>query len=160
MDLKSIILPSNKKFGFFFSAVFFISSSYFFYIDKQLMSLVLISMSFIFFFITVLKDSWLLPLNRLWMRLGVLLGMIVSPIVLAIIFFIIFTPLAVFMRIFKRDELRLEPYNKFSTWKLREDECIDADSFSRQFWARRHTWNYLKSFFSFCKTEKNYGSHQ
>ena len=133
MDLKSIALPSNRRFGFFFTAVFFTSASYFFYIDKQLMSLVLTFISSVFFFITVLKDSLLHPLNRLWMRLGVLLGMIVSPIILAIMFYIIFSPLAVFMRIFKRDELRLQPYNKLSTWKLRKDEFIDADSFSRQF---------------------------
>ena len=42
----------------------------------------LVAAALIFFVITVVKEDLLLPLNKLWMRFGLLLGMIVSPIVL------------------------------------------------------------------------------
>lgn len=126
-------LPSNKKFGFFFTAIFFISAIYFFYQGKEAVYLFLGFIGFIFFLITIIKDSLLLSLNKLWMRFGVILGMIVSPIVLAILFFIIFTPIAIGMRIFRRDELRLRSRNTESYWKLRDQVNLAATSFKQQF---------------------------
>jgi hypothetical protein len=126
-------LPSNRKFGFFFAAVFFISAIYFFYQDKEAVFLILGSIGLLFFIITIVKDSLLLPLNKLWMRFGIILGMIVSPIVLAIIFFIMFTPIAIGMRIFQRDELRLRSQNTESYWKTRNQLNLDLTSFKQQF---------------------------
>jgi hypothetical protein len=126
-------LPSNRKFGFFFAAVFFISAIYFFYQDKEAVFLILGSIGLLFFIITIVKDSLLLPLNKLWMRFGIILGMIVSPIVLAIIFFIMFTPIAIGMRIFQRDELRLRSQNTESYWKTRNQVNFDLTSFKQQF---------------------------
>ena len=39
--------------------------------------------------ISIIRAKILLPLNILWMRLGLLLGVIISPIVLGFIFFVI-----------------------------------------------------------------------
>ena len=86
----------------------------------------------IFFITTFVKASLLLPLNKLWMRFGLLLGQIISPLVLGIIFFGIFTPVALLMRLSGRDELRLKFKNKTSYWILR-NEPIQGDSFRRQF---------------------------
>ena len=126
-------LPSNRKFGFFFTFVFFISAIYFFYQDKETVYLVLGSIGLLFFLIAIIKDSLLLPLNKLWMRFGMLLGMIVSPIVLAILFFIMFTPIAIGMRIFKSDELRLRSLNVESYWKIRDQANLNVTSFKQQF---------------------------
>ena len=82
--------------------------------------------------VTILKDDLLLPLNRLWMRFGLLIGMIISPIVLGLIFFTFFSPVAIFMRILGRDELHLKYKKKSSYWILRDDS-IHSDSFKRQF---------------------------
>jgi hypothetical protein len=49
----------------------------------------------------------LAPLNRLWMRFGLLLHRIVSPIVLGIMFFGVITPMGVLMRALGKDLLRL-----------------------------------------------------
>jgi len=82
--------------------------------------------------VTIFKDELLLPLNRLWMRFGLLIGMIIGPIVLGLIFFTLFSPVAIFMRLFGRDELHLKYKKKSSYWILR-DETIHTDSFKRQF---------------------------
>ena len=133
MDHTSSNLPSNKKFGLFFGAIFLISGLYFFYGNKQTIAVLLIALSALFITVSLFKDDLLFPLNKLWMRLGILLGTIVSPIVLAILFFFMFTPIAIGMKIFKRDELMLKPSNADSFWKLRDQDSLSAKSFNQQF---------------------------
>ena len=133
MKLTSENLPSNKKFGYFFSAIFFLGSIYFFYQDKLILGFVLCSLSLIFTILSVFKDHLLLPLNKLWMRFGVLLGKIISPIILAILFFVMFTPIAIGMRLFQRDELRLKSSNYDSFWKFRDQDIYNQSSFTQQF---------------------------
>jgi hypothetical protein len=51
--------------------------------------------------------SVLAPLNRIWLRFGLLLHKIVSPLILGIMFFLVITPMGVVMRAFGKDLLRL-----------------------------------------------------
>ena len=81
---------------------------------------------------TIIKPDTLLPLNKLWMRFGLLLGMIISPIVMGVIFFVIFTPIALIMRLFGRDELRLQFNKQSSHWVGRTDEAQPV-TFKNQF---------------------------
>lgn len=132
MSFSNIELPSNRKFGLFFSLVFFIAASYSHYVHGSNWSYTLASICIIFFVITVIKANVLLPLNKLWMQFGLLLGMVVSPVVLGVIFFGIFTPVALGMRLFGRDELRLKFKRKSSHWVSRT-EALQPDSFKNQF---------------------------
>jgi len=132
MKFLDIELPSNKKFGFFFTFVFAILAFYFLFIDSILWAQALAVLAVLFLLITVIIPQVLLPLNKLWMRLGLLLGMIVSPIVLGIIFFGLVTPYGVVMRMFGRDELRLKFTKKSSHW-ISRSESIKSDSFKNQF---------------------------
>jgi len=132
MKFSDIELPSNKKFGFFFTFVFTILAFYFLFIDSILWAQALAILAVLFLLITVIIPQVLLPLNKLWMRLGLLLGMIVSPIVLGIIFFGLVTPYGVVMRMFGRDELRLKFTEKSSHW-ISRSESITSDSFKNQF---------------------------
>lgn len=133
MDISLSELPSNRKFGFFFSAVFLICAIYFSYTNQHTLSIGFFSLSIIFISISILKDELLLPFNRLWMRFGMLLGMIISPIILAILFFFMFTPIAIVMKIFKRDELMLKAGNADSFWRQRIHDSPNAKSFTQQF---------------------------
>jgi hypothetical protein len=54
----------------------------------------------------IIKPSLLHPLNRLWMRLGLLLHKIVNPIVMGLLFYGTIWPTALVMR--RRDLLRLK----------------------------------------------------
>ena len=132
MKFSEVKLPSNKKFGFFFTSVFAIATGYFYMYAVFTWAYVLASTMVVFFGVTVLRADFLLPLNMLWMRLGLLLGMIINPIVLGVIFFGLFTPIAFVMRLRGRDELRLKFKKKTSHWILR-NELITAESFKQQF---------------------------
>lgn len=132
MKLPETELPSNKKFGNFFTIVFIIIASYFYFNKSLNLTYIFGVVATVFMLVTIFKDELLLPLNRLWMRFGLLIGMIIGPIVLGLIFFTLFSPVAIFMRLFGRDELHLKYKKKSSYWILRDDS-ICADSFKRQF---------------------------
>ena len=61
-----------------------------------------------FLLVALAFPSVLAPLNRLWLRFGLLLHKIVSPLVLGIMFFLVITPMGVLMRAFGKDLLRLK----------------------------------------------------
>jgi hypothetical protein len=132
MNVNNLNLPSNRKFGFFFTFVFAVAAAYFYYTENIIWAYVLFAGSSIFLLITLVKTDALLPLNKLWMRFGLFLGIIVSPIVLGIIFFGLFTPIAMLMRVAGRDELRLKFKQHVSYWIFRNEQ-IKSNSFKNQF---------------------------
>ena len=132
MKFSEIELPSNRKFGFFFTFVFAAVAAYFYYSTNVSWAYVFVAAALAFLLVTLINSDALLPLNKLWMRFGLLLGMIVSPIVLGVIFFGLFTPIAMLMRRSGRDELRLKFTQKTSHWISRE-EPIKSELFKHQF---------------------------
>ena len=132
MQFSEIQLPSNKKFGFFFTFVFALASAYFFNSTSALWAYTFGLASLTFLIVSTVKSEILLPLNKLWMRFGHLLGMIVSPIILGVIFFGLFTPIAFVMRLSGRDELRLKFLKKPSHW-ISRNESINSEAFKNQF---------------------------
>ena len=132
MKFSEIELPSNRKFGFFFTFVFVMLAAYFYYSANVSWAYVFSVAAMIFLLLTLIKSDALLPLNKLWMRFGLLLGMMVSPIVIGIIFFGLFTPIAILMRLSGRDELRLKFAQKASHW-ISRGELIKSESFKHQF---------------------------
>lgn len=125
-------LPSNHKFGYFFTLIFLIVSIYFFFREIYMAFYVLGMCSIVFFLITIIKAEILRPLNKLWMSFGLVLGMIISPIVMGFIFFVIFTPTSILMRLYGRDELLLKFKYKPSYWTNRNYN-IQSNSFKKQF---------------------------
>jgi hypothetical protein len=132
MNLSDVELPSNRKFGFFFTAIFWAAAAYAFYVNSTNWLYILGAIGVVFFVVTILKADTLLPLNKLWMKFGLLLGMIVSPIVMGVIFFVIFSPIAILMRLFGRDELRLR-FKKQATHWISRVSTAEYDSFKNQF---------------------------
>ena len=67
------------------------------------------------------------------MTFGFYLAKIVNPLVMGFIFFIIFTPIAIIMKLYGRDELRLN-MNKYKTnWKTRNKDFKNKTEFDKQF---------------------------
>ena len=133
-SFENIKLPTNRKFGFFFTSVFALLSSYFLFVGLNSIACVMFAITVFFLLTTLIKADALLPLNKLWMQLGLLLGMIVSPIVLGIIFFGLFTPMSLLMKLFRRDELRLKLVtDRKSHWKERNLRDAQTDAFKHQF---------------------------
>ena len=132
MKISEVQLPSNRTFGLFFTFVFALAATYSYYSANVTWACVFIAVALALLLVTLLNSDALLPLNKLWMRFGLLLGMIVSPIVLGFIFFGLFTPISILMRLSGRDELRLKFAQKASHWISRE-EPIKSESFKHQF---------------------------
>lgn len=132
MKFSEIELPSNRKFGFFFTLVFALAAGYLFSLANMAWACVFFAAALMFLVVTLFKSEALLPLNKLWMHFGGLLGTIVSPIVLGVIFFCLFTPIAISMRLFGRDELKLKFAQKTSHW-IKRNEPIKSESFKNQF---------------------------
>jgi len=133
MKYSEFKLPSNHKFGYFFSFIFFSSGIYFFLYNNIFFSYLFFILCFIFLIITRIKPNLLLPLNKLWMRLGFLLGYFISPIVLGIIYFGLFTSIGLIMKFFGRDELVLKMVNKETYWRDRSTDELYLISFKNQF---------------------------
>ena len=129
MNFDDVTLPFNRKFGFFFSVIFLAACVYFYIADVFSAVYVFAFLSACFFFMTTFKSDALLPLNKAWMRFGLLLEMIVSPIVLGLIFFGLFTPLA-FLCV-SADGMNFG--SSSSHWINRTERSEQADSFKHQF---------------------------
>ena len=129
--MNDIKLPSNRKFGGVFATFFIIAFCYFYYEGYFLIANCLGILSLVFAIFTIFWPEALLPLNKIWMRFGLLLGMLISPIVLGVLFFGMFTPIAIITRLFGRDELCLQSNKKNTFWASREGN--QPMSFKQQF---------------------------
>jgi len=119
-------LPSNKKFGVFFSVVFLILYFY-------LSNILFLSLSLLFLFFSFFYTNALQPLNDLWFKLGMLLGNIVSPVVLGFIFFLLITPISVIGKIFKRNPLKINLDKNIKTYWITRDNGFTKEDFNNQF---------------------------
>ena len=115
MENNKIKLGSNRSFGIVFFIVFIIVATYPLLNDNsiRLWSLVV---SILFLILGLINSKILTPLNILWMKFGLLLGRIISPIIMGFVFFGVVTPIAVIMKLLKKDLLNLDRNNKKSYW--------------------------------------------
>jgi hypothetical protein len=106
---------SNKNFGIVFFVVFIIIG-FWPLLDINTYRLWAIIIAVIFLTLGFMNSKLLTPLNILWFKFGIFLGKIVSPIVMGVIFFFVVTPIAILMRISKKDLLNLKFNNKETYW--------------------------------------------
>tara|TARA_B100000787_G_C15947275_1_gene187566 strand:- start:47 stop:433 length:387 start_codon:yes stop_codon:yes gene_type:complete len=112
-------IPSNKSFGLVFALVFMIVAIFplLNYREINLWSLII---SLIFFILGILNSKFLTPLNKIWMKFGLILGGIMAPILMSLIFFLVVTPTGLILKLFKKDVLMLKKNNLTSYW-LKKD---------------------------------------
>ena len=113
--MDDIKINSNRSFGIVFFVVFLIISIYPFFNDGNLRIWSFI-VSLIFLILGLLNSIILTPFNKIWFKLGIFLGKIISPLVMGIIFFLVVTPIAIFMRLLRKDLLNLKYDNSKSYW--------------------------------------------
>lgn len=133
MHVKELVLPSNRKFGFFFTAIFCLFSLYFWIEGAINLSYFFLGLCILFFLTSLFKASLLLPLNKFWMKIGYLIGKIINPVVMGVIFFGLFMPISIVMKIFGRDELKLKLKPCESSWRIKEKNPTNVQSFKNQF---------------------------
>ncbi len=111
--MNNLKLPSNRSFGIVFFVFFFILALWPLLNNGQILKLPLF-LSLIFLLLGIFNSNILTPLNKIWMKFGLLLGSVISPIVMGVIFFGIITPTGFILRIFKKDilMLKIKPNNR------------------------------------------------
>ena len=108
-------MSSNKSFGIVFFIVFLIIALFPLLNEETIRTWSLIT-AIIFLVLGLLNSKLLSPLNKLWFRFGLFLGKVFSPIIMAIIFFLVVTPIALLMKILKKDLLNLKFNNDKTYW--------------------------------------------
>ena len=79
----------------------------------------------------------LAPLNRVWMRFGLLLHAVISPIMLGVMFYGCVTPIGFLMRRFPetiRFDCRFEPEAREATGLCANRRSQHTELFKRQYW--------------------------
>ena len=134
MPLGNKDLPPDRNFGLTMAAAAIVLAVLLGRSGRMVPAALLAGLAAVLAVLAILKPGLLASLNRGWMMLGKAIGRVVSPIVLAILFFGLLTPMALLMRAFGRDELRLRRAQDAATyWRLREPPGPEPASFRRQF---------------------------
>ena len=93
-----------------------------------------IGIAAVFLAVTLFRPGALKPLNRLWLKFGMLLHKVVNPIVMALVFFGTVLPTGLVMRMLGKDPLRLERQpNVDSYWIERCPPGPTSESMKDQF---------------------------
>jgi|TARA_B100001027_G_scaffold68966_1_gene47064 hypothetical protein len=114
MNHNDIKIGSNRSFGIVFFIVFLLIAIYPL-LSGESVRLWSLAIATIFFILGIINSSLLSPLNKIWFKFGLLLGRFISPLVMGLIFFLVVTPIALFMKLLKKDLLNLK-FNKDNTY--------------------------------------------
>ena len=120
---------SNRTFGILFFLVFLVIGIWPILNNEDLRwwSIVI---SLIFLFLGYINSNLLTPLNKIWIKIGEVLGKFIAPIVMAIIYFMVITPTAIFLKLFRKDLLKIK-FNSTTTYWIKRDKKFG--SMKRQF---------------------------
>ncbi len=108
---KKIKINSNRSFGLVFFVIFFIIAFWSFKGEFSQIKTFPLIISFIFLVLGIINSNILTPLNKLWFKFGLMLGRLISPVIMASIFFLIVTPIALMMKVARKDSMG-KKYNK------------------------------------------------
>jgi len=124
---------SDRSFGFVFAGFFTLMSGLSWWRGHTSWHWAL-PLAALFLAVALTKPGLLNPLNRLWLKLGLLLYKVVNPIVLGLLFFVTITPIGLVMRAFGKDFLRLRLDREApSYWISREPPGPPPESMKNQF---------------------------
>ena len=125
---------SNRSFGLVVGVFLGCVAAVKFWHGQRETGLVWAISALIFFSLAVVKPALLRPLNRLWLRLGLLLHKVMNPLLMAVMFYIVILPISLLMRIFHKDPLRMkyDPHAA-SYWIERRPPGPAPDTMRHQF---------------------------
>jgi len=112
-------IGSNRSFGIIFS-IFLSIVGLWPLMNSNPPRLWALIVALIFLLLGLLNSKLLTPFNKLWIKFGEFLGKIISPIVMGIVYFFVVTPIGIFMRLNKKDLLKLKFSENSSYWIKRE----------------------------------------
>ena len=109
----------GRSFGIVFF-IFFVIVAFWPEFDFKNLKLVPLIVALAFLLFAFIAPKFLIPLNKIWIKFGEFLGKFISPIVMGIIYFLVITPIALILRIFKKNLLKLKFTKEGSYWVIRK----------------------------------------
>jgi len=130
---EEIVGSSDRGFGFVFAAVFLVLAAIKLWQGSPF--------GFGWFALSagcaaaaLVKPQLLAPLNRLWLKFGLLLHRVVTPLIMALMFYLVITPMGLIMRLRGTDFLRLKrDLHARSYWIERSPPGPAPDTMKNQF---------------------------
>ena len=119
-------MSSSKNFGLTFSVIFLLISLWPL-LDNSKINFLFLVLSISFLVISLTFPSALKPLNILWHKFGMFLAKILNPLIMGIIYFFIVTPIALVLKLIKKDVLELKNNKSDSYWKERKEPQTRMD---------------------------------
>jgi hypothetical protein len=134
-DRSDVAAPSEQSFGITFACVFALITAWLLYRNGVGPGpLATGAIACVFLLHGYLAPRLLGPLNRLWLRFGLVLHAVVNPLILGLLFFVVFTPIGLVIRLFGGDLLRLRRgAGSDSYWIFRAEEKVAPSSMTNQF---------------------------
>jgi len=84
--------------------------------------------------VTLFFYRLLIPVNRLWRKLGDILGRIMGSVILGLVFYVLLTPVALLKRLFGKRSMDIDfSLDKTSFWVSRENKEVGGKDFEQQF---------------------------
>ena len=108
-------ISSNRSFGLVFFIVFLLIGIWPLF-DEQSLRIWSLAVSLFFLVLGIFNSKLLTPLNLVWVKFGELLGRIIAPLVMGVVYFVIITPIGLFMRLIRKDLLKIKFLNNNSYW--------------------------------------------
>ena len=131
--VEEIEVSSDRSFGMVFTLVF-LAVGIWVVSGGQSEGWFFLAGAALFFTVALARPSILGPLNRAWMKFGLLLGRVANPLILGVVFFLVITPMAVVRRLLGKDSLHLKSKSGLeSYWIDHNPPGLKPGSMTRQF---------------------------
>jgi hypothetical protein len=125
---EEVVGPSDRSFGFVFTGVFLIVALLPLWRRAEPRWWA-IGVAAAFFGLALVWPRALAPLNRLWLRIGLLMHRVVNPVVMGAIYYLVVTPFGLVMRRVRGElAVRSQPDSTLSTyWITRREASSPMD---------------------------------
>jgi ABC-type sulfate transport system permease subunit len=124
---------SPKQFGLVMAAAFSVLFLVHF-VWKGTSTWWLLGLAIAFLFAALIIPSWLVPIEKGWMRFAAVLGSINSRILLTVVFIVIVVPITMVLRILGKSPIETSwKSSRSSYWHSRNPEEFSASRLERQF---------------------------
>ena len=123
--MNKIKISSNRNFGLFFFVVFLIVGIWPLTSGESI-RIWSTTISLIFLILGLMNSKLLTPLNKLWLKLGIILGAVIAPIVMGVVFFLVVTPIGFVMRVLGKDLINKKYDKKIKTYWIDRDKNIGS----------------------------------
>ena len=125
---EDVVGPSDRSFGFVFTVVFLIVALLPLWRGAEPRWWA-VGVAGAFFGLALVWPRALAPLNRLWLRIGLLMHRVVNPVVMGVIYYLVVTPFGLVMRRVRGEPaVRRQPDKTLSTyWIARSDPSAPMD---------------------------------